>query len=97
MRKISILFAMILMAMLMVPQVAVSQGAQFPVISAGDLKAEMDSGKDVFIVDARSRDEYNQGHLPGALNVPPEAFNYLPGYLPKNKSYPIVIYCRGWG
>ncbi|MCK4911175.1 MAG: rhodanese-like domain-containing protein [Thermodesulfovibrionales bacterium] len=97
MRKISLLFAMVLLAMLMVPQAARTQGAQFPVVSADDLKAEMDSGKKVFIVDARNRDEYNKGHLPGALSVPPEAFNYLPGYLPQNKSYPIVIYCRGRG
>ena len=97
MRKISLLFAMILLAMLMAPQAAMAQDAQFPVVSADALKAELDSGKKVFIVDARNRDEYAKGHLPGAISVPPEAFNYLPGYLPKNRSYPIVIYCRGWG
>ncbi len=97
MRKISIIFAMILLVMFMAPQAAISQGAQFPAISADDLKAKLDSGSKIFLVDARSRDEYTQGHLPGALSVSPEAFNYLPGYLPQSRVYPIVIYCRGWG
>ena len=97
MRKIAIIFAIVLLAFVSMPHLAWSQGAQFPAISADDLKAKLDAGSKVFLVDARSRDEYDQGHLPGALSVPPEAFNYLPGYLPQSKAYLIVIYCRGWG
>jgi predicted sulfurtransferase len=73
-----------------------AQDIKFPVISAVELKAGMDSGKNLFIVDVRSKEEYMEGHLPGAVNVPPEAYRMLPGLLPSNKSYPIVFYCRGW-
>ncbi len=97
MRIISLLFTLILLASVSIPLAAKSQGAQFPVISADELKAELDSGKSIFLVDVRSRDEYSRGHLPGALNVPPEAFTNIAAYLPQKKDHPIVLYCRGWG
>lgn len=97
MKKIFLIFTMILLVSMSMPHAARAQGAQFPVISADELKAELDAGHRLFLVDSRSRDEYTQGHIPGALSVPPEAFNYLPGYLPQSRDYPIVIYCRGWG
>ena len=72
-------------------------GPQFPVISADALKAELDSGNKIFVVDARSMAEFAQGHLPGAVSVPPDGTVSLTGALPKDKSFPIVFYCRGWG
>jgi len=97
MRKISLIFAVVLMATLLVPLMAMSQGAQFTVISADELKAELDAGHKIFLVDARRRDEYNHGHLPGAVNVPPDRSVSLTRTLPKDKGFPIVFYCRGWG
>jgi len=69
----------------------------FKTITAEDLKAEMESGKSkVLVVDARTAEEYRKGHLPGAINIPPELFSSMVGYLPSNKRIPLVFYCRGY-
>ena len=50
----------------------------------------------VLIVDARTEDEYRQGHIPNAVNIPPSQFTSIGKYLPKDKSLPIIFYCRGY-
>ena len=69
----------------------------FKTVTAEDLKAEMQSGKSkVFIVDARTAEEFRQGHLPWAINVPPKLFSAMAGSLPRNRTIPLVFYCRGY-
>ncbi len=97
MRHVFMLFMIVLMLALVLPAFAQPVADQFPVISADALKAELDSGKKVFLVDARSKGEYAKGHLPGAINIPPDAYRSMVEYLPKDKGFPLVIYCRGWG
>lgn len=53
--------------------------------------------KDVLFVDARHPNEYNKGHVHGAINMPFEQFsNYINDFL---EMYPpdtvIVVYCDG--
>jgi rhodanese-related sulfurtransferase len=49
---------------------------------------------DGFFIDARPYNEYQDGHIPGAMHLPkekvawPKARNYLPGM-------PVIIYCHG--
>lgn len=48
---------------------------------------------DVYIIDVRPREEYEQGHIPGAVSIP---FDELAGHvasLPQDMD--IVAYCRG--
>lgn len=78
------------------PAPAPAPAPSFPVISAKALNKEIKSKKSkVFVVDARTFEEYRQGHIPGSINVPPDKFNIIGGYLPKNKAVPLVFYCRG--
>lgn len=68
----------------------------FGVVGAKALWKEIKSKKSkVFVVDARTFQEYREGHIPGSINVPPDKFNIIGGYLPKNKAIPLVFYCRG--
>ncbi len=103
MRKTTLLLSILVLIlvsmalMLAIPALAQPRGPQLPVISADALKAELDSGKKIFLVDARSMAEFAQGHLPGAVNIPPDGTVSLTGTLPKDKNFPIVFYCRGWG
>ena len=46
-------------------------------ISAKELKTLLDDKKDVIVIDVRSKDEYNNGHIYCAVNFP-EVFTYLP-------------------
>jgi len=41
-------------------------------ISMDEAIAMMDKEKDVIILDVRTEEEYEEGHIPGAINVPNE-------------------------
>jgi hydroxyacylglutathione hydrolase len=62
-----------------------------PVIFAGDLAKNIESGDGITVLDVRKKEEFEEGHLPGALHI------YL-GYLPKQldeipRDKPIVTFC----
>ncbi len=50
----------------------------------------------VVFIDAREIDEYEAGHISGAVNIPfDEAEYYEDDILQLNTEYPVVIYCGG--
>jgi len=49
--------------------------------------------KNVVVLDVRPTSEYENGHIPGAVNIPIEDLATQLKKLPKNKEY--VAYCRG--
>lgn len=60
----------------------------------------MDEAKEIFcepgnyvIVDVRREDEFSEGHIPGAINIPNETIESEPAALP-DKSQVIYLYCR---
>jgi rhodanese-related sulfurtransferase len=58
-----------------------------------DLKAAV---ADIVVVDARSRDAYAAGHIPGAVSFPHRDMNtQTVAHLDRNKVY--VVYCDGIG
>ncbi len=71
--------------------------AQFPIISAKDVKARMTGKQKVVLIDARPAEEYRAGHIPGAINIYAENVKTEANRLPKDKSTPIIFYCRGTG
>jgi rhodanese-related sulfurtransferase len=44
------------------------------------------------LVDVRTPAEFNQGAVPGALNLPVQAINQAPRILDREK--PVLLYCR---
>lgn len=46
------------------------------------------------VIDVRTDEEFRQGHLPGAVNIPYDQVPSRLGELPADKSRPIVLYCR---
>jgi len=69
----------------------------FKTISAEALKTIMDSEKQLVLVDCRTDQEFAQGHIPKAINIPPEKVSEIGALLPKSKTVPLVFYCRGTG
>jgi len=69
----------------------------FKSITADDLKNMLDKKEKLVLVDARTSLEYSQGHIPKAVNIPPEKVEVIGTLLPKNKKTLIVFYCRGVG
>ncbi len=72
-------------------------GRLFEDLSARALKKKMDEGVAMTIIDLRSPREYAEGHVPGAINVPPDRLYLLKEVLPEDRSRLLVFYCRGSG
>lgn len=63
----------------------------FQTISVRQLEELLDSGGEFTLLDVRSRDEFENCHLEGALNVPlAELENHL-DRIPRER--PVVVYC----
>ena len=54
----------------------------------------MNENKDYVIVDVRTPDEYKEGHIPNAINIPNETINETVYNKLKDKNQLILIYCR---
>jgi rhodanese-related sulfurtransferase len=50
--------------------------------------------KDLVIVDVRTPEEFKQGHVPNAINVPLSEIIDNPAILSSSKEKSIVLYCR---
>jgi phage shock protein E len=46
------------------------------------------------IIDVRSIEEYQQSHVPGAINLPHNTFSELPAHLKRAKNDELVVYCE---
>jgi len=71
--------------------------AQFPIVSAEQVKAWMEGKQKVVLIDVRLPEEYAAAHIPGAINIPAENVRMEKAKLPKDKATPIIFYCRGAG
>ena len=70
------------------------QSACYEQITPETAKAIMDSGKECIIIDARTQQEYDEGHIENAIMIPEyeiakRAKNELP-----DKDALILVYCR---
>jgi rhodanese-related sulfurtransferase len=62
-------------------------------ISSQNLKAKIDGTQGVTVVETLAPERYREGHLPGALNIPPERLKELAPQLLPNKTAEIITYC----
>ena len=68
--------------------------ATYEQISGAEAKALMDSESGYIIIDARTQEEYNEGHIPGAIMIPEyEIADRAEKELP-DKDQLILVYCR---
>ena len=68
-----------------------------PELDFAAYKALLDAGTPLLLIDARAKDNFRYGHLPGAVNIPGYLFDGgkpVPG-LPTDRSLTIVVYCSG--
>lgn len=65
-------------------------------IAPADLDALSSSGSAAFtLVDVRDPDEFKEGHIPGAINIPVSEFAAQSGILDKDRK--IIVYCNSGG
>lgn len=57
------------------------------------LKAKLDAGEQIFVLDVRQPNEFAGGFIEGAVNVPVREVPKALDRLPQDKSAPIVVVC----
>jgi adenylyltransferase/sulfurtransferase len=62
--------------------------------TASELKELIDSGTPIFLLNPLSEIEFNEGHIPGSVNIPAEEI-LTTKKLPQDKKMHIVTYCKG--
>ena len=63
-------------------------------ISATQAKEIMDSGEDIVILDVREQDEFDAGHIPGAILIPYTQIESRAQAEIPQKDKQILVYCR---
>lgn len=86
----------VLMVLFLMP-LAHAAEMEFGALTAEQLKGMLDKKTKVVVVDARTAEEYRIGHIPGAVNVPPDSLDRIEAILPRDKKVTLVFYCRGFG
>lgn len=66
-----------------------------PNISAVDLKARLDRGDDILVIDIRPQDEFESFRIPGAINVPGVDVVHRLDTLPIGPETLLVTHCAG--
>ncbi len=62
-------------------------------ISVDQAYAILSADGSVFLLDVRSQDEYEEGHIPGAYLIPHTEIAQRKAELPADLSAPVVVYC----
>ena len=94
-RKITGLF-MLLIIVLGLQFQAVAKGESYQVIGHAELKAKTDADlRNFLLVDSRNPEEYQESHIPGAVNIPQKKMDVFWGLLPAAKNIQIIFYCNG--
>ena len=68
--------------------------ATYEQISGAEAKALMDSENGYIIIDARTQEEYDQGHIPGAILIPEYEIADRAEKELHDKNQLILVYCR---
>ena len=70
------------------------QGAVYVNITAEEAKEIMDSEEGYIILDARTQEEYDEGHIPGAIVISHEEIVEKAEEVLTDKNQLILVYCR---
>ena len=66
----------------------------FPEITVKQLKAKIDAGEKLTLLNSLSDIEFKDKHIPGSINIPLQEI-MIAQNLPKDKNQLIVTYCLG--
>ena len=69
-------------------------GQAGPTVSQGEMMTLITDGTAPPIIDVRTPDEFQAGHLPGAINIPLQAFQQRFDELGAYKDREVIMYCE---
>ena len=93
MKKIKRVLPIILSALLLTA-CAPGNSLVYKQITMSEAVKMMETEKNCIILDVRRADEFAEGHIPGAINVPNEEIGTAEIAKLPNKSQLILVYCR---
>lgn len=64
-----------------------------PTITRDELKAKIDRGDPMTLIDVLAEDEYQRSHLPRAVNIPMDRVKELAPKLVPDRNADVVVYC----
>ena len=80
------------------PQQLVEQAKQtIQQISVNDAAQQLTANNDITVIDVREAEEFSQGHLQGATNIPRGVLEFQIGDHFADIKTPIVVYCKTGG
>ncbi|BBO81400.1 hypothetical protein DSCO28_19660 [Desulfosarcina ovata subsp. sediminis] len=79
----------LIIAMILIPYTCLGE---YRDLSAEELKGMLDSGQKLYLLNPLSDIEFNEGHIPGSMNIPLHSI-MRSDKMPKNMDTLIVTYC----
>ena len=94
MKKLIFLFLAVMMLTACGQDKENNQGAVYVNITAEESKEIMDSEEGYIILDVRTQEEYDHGHIPGAILIPNTEIEDRAEEVLTDKDQLILVYCR---
>lgn len=94
MKKLIFLFLAVMMLTACGQDIENNQGAVYVNITAEESKKIMDSEEGYIILDVRTQEEYDHGHIPGAILIPNTEIEDRAEEVLTDKDQLILVYCR---
>ena len=94
MKKLIFLFLAVMMLTACGQDTEKDQGEVYMNITAEEAKEIMDSQEGHVILDVREQDEYDAGHIPGAILIPYTQIEDKADEMLPDKDQQILVYCR---
>ena len=94
MKKLVFLFLAVMMLTACGQDKENDQGAVYVNITAEEAKQIMDSEEGYIILDVRTQEEYDEGHIPGAIVISHEEIAEKAEEVLPDKDQQILVYCR---
>ena len=94
MKKLIFLFLAVMLLTACGQDIENDQGAVYVNITAEEAKQIMDSEEGYIILDVRTQEEYDQGHIPGATQISHEEIAEKAEEVLTDKDQLILVYCR---
>ena len=94
MKKLILLFFAVLLLTACGQETEKDQGAVYVNITAEEAKQIMDTEEGYIILDVRTQEEYDQGHIPGATQISHEEIAEKAEDVLTDKDQMILVYCR---
>ncbi len=77
-----------------VPQIIKEAKSQISEVTVMELKKDLHAGKEIVLLDVRTTEEFDAGHLPKSVNLQRGLLEFMIGKKYPEKDTNIVLYCR---